>query len=112
MRTVKEQLCDGDIALKRLTAAMNSREFDADGTATLEPERPYSIHFTRALLDYCFGNASEATTLRALQVDDAGVLTEFSWQLRKAAQKAGLDDAALKELQNALLQSEAAASAT
>jgi hypothetical protein len=112
MRTVKEQLCDGDIALRRLTAAMNSREFHADGTATLEPERPYSIHFTRALLNYCFGNASEAATLRAIQVDDAGVLTMFARQFSEAAQRAGMDEAALEELQIALWQSEAMASAT
>jgi hypothetical protein len=111
MRTVKEELHDGYIELKRLTAAMNGREFDADGPATVEAERPYSISFTRALLNYCFGNGSEAATLRAIQVDDAAVLTDFSWHLSKAAQKAGMDEAALEELQSALWQSEAMASA-
>ena len=109
MRTVQEELHDRNRDLKRLTAAMNGRDFDADCPATLEAERPYSIHFTHALLNYCFGNASEAATLRAIQVDDAAVLTELSWQLNSAARKVGMDEAALGELQNTLLQSETAA---
>ena len=110
MRTVKEALQGGERDLKRLTAAMNGREFD--GSVAVEAATPYSTDFTRALLDYCFGDASEAETLRAMQIDDPAVLPVFAGQLERAAQKAGMDEAALIGLQTRLSQSEASASAT
>jgi|SRR5580692_8267085 hypothetical protein len=88
--------------LRRLTASLNGRLFNPDRPVTVDAEKPYSIYFTRALLNYCVGNASEAATLQAMQIDDPAVLTVFARQLEKAAQKAGMDEAELAELQIAL----------
>lgn len=98
--------------LRRLTASLNGRPFNPEGSATVETERPHSIYFTRALLNYCCGNASEAATLRAMQIDDPAVLTIFAQQFSEAAQKAGMDEAELVKLQARLSQSEASASDT
>ncbi len=121
MRIVEEEFqngyCDGDLVwpgrtlseLRRLTASLNGHRFNPDRPVTIESEKPYSIYFTHALLNFCFGNAGEAATLRALRIDDAAVLTVFAWQLERAAQKAGMDESELIELQIALSKCEAPA---
>ncbi len=112
MRAVKEQMQNQSAAqtkLRRLTAYMNDREFNPKLPATVEAEGPYSINFTRSLLNYCFGNAGEAVTLRAMQIEDPAVLIGFTSQLEKAAVKAGMDEAELAELQSTLSQSEVSA---
>ncbi len=112
MRAVKEQMQNQSAAqtkLRRLTASMNDREFNHELPATVEAEGPFSISFTLSLLNYCFGNAGEAATLRAMQIEDPAVLTGFTSRLERAAVKAGMVEAELAELQSTLSQSEGSA---
>lgn len=97
--------------LRRLTAAMNGRTIDLqNGTDLIEV--PYAQEFVKALLGYSHGNATEAQTLAAIQVEDVSVLPQFSCQLEQAARKVGMDEAALVELQTRLSQSEDSTPAT
>lgn len=90
------------MALRRLTAAMNGRGFDPASSDHAKESLPYSQEFTRALLKFSHGNAGEAETLTALNLEDAGVLPIFVQQLSAAGRKISMDGAALARLNTSL----------
>lgn len=96
----------GMLGLMRLTRAMNGQdEPAADDSPTLGASAdsnveslPYSTAFVRTLLNYAVGGAPESKTADALGVDGVGVLPSYTGILFSAAERIGMSDDDLAEI--------------